>query len=330
MSEKNKHIVSEELLFRYFAEEVSPDEQEMVLVWKNESESNLSEFNRIEFFFLDIKALNRRGQNGSAYDLDAAWNKFSRDNLLNKKVDNATNWWRIAASILLVFGIGWFTYFSREVKSIEVITSADQQTIELSDGSEIALNTGSQLIYPDRFKGAQRKVQLKGEAYFKIAHDAEKPFLIETDEVLVKVLGTSFNINNSNTDSIVVSVDTGKVKMSVGSREEILTKGYRGIYFKSTEQLVKINNSHTISHNYWRTKTLSFKGATVSEAVKAIEKVYTVKVNFSSPDIGNCKIHVDFENEEVEEVLNIVAETLGLVWSNQGDSYLLAGYGCPE
>ena len=53
MSEKNKHIVSEELLFRYFAEEVSPDEQEMVLVWKNESESNLSEFNRIEFFFLD-------------------------------------------------------------------------------------------------------------------------------------------------------------------------------------------------------------------------------------------------------------------------------------
>ncbi|MEP3389900.1 MAG: FecR domain-containing protein [Reichenbachiella sp.] len=328
MSEKNRHSVSEELLFRYFLNEVSPDEQDIVLSWKAESEQNLEEFARVRMVLLDINAVNSIGKGAENYDASLAWKKFQQVNHVRKT--SSFTWLKIAASIILILGAGWFTYVSNRVETLELIVQNEQQAIELEDGSKISLNEGSQLIYPDKFKGSNRKVQLKGEAYFEVAHNPEQPFLIETDEVEVQVLGTKFNVNNTNKDSVVVSVDSGKVRMSVGGKEEILTAGYRGVYYRSTELLVKIETANTGMHNYWRTKTLAFKGATVSEAVNAIQKVYGVKVKLSNPEIANCKINVDFENEEIEHVLEIIGETLNLVWSNQGDAYLLAGYGCPQ
>lgn len=328
MSEKNRHSVSEELLFRYFVNEVSPDEQELISTWKTESEKNLEEFNRVRVFFLDVKAIESIGKTDSNYNVQIAWKKFQQVN----PTDKTSNFGKlkIAASVLLVLGVGLFAYMTNQVETIELVAQNEQQAIELEDGSKISLNEGSQLIYPDKFKGGNRQVKLKGEAYFDVAHNPEQPFLIETDEVQVQVLGTKFNINNSNEDSVVVSVDMGKVRMSVGGNEEILTAGYRGVYYRSTELLVKIESANTGMHNYWRTKTLAFKGATVSEAINAIQKIYGVKVNLSNPDIANCKINVDFEDEKIEHVLEIIGETLNLVWSNQGDAYLLAGYGCPQ
>lgn len=328
MSEKNRHSVSEELLFRYFVNEVSPDEQELISTWKAESEKNLEEFNRVRVFFLDVKAIDSIGKTDSNYNVQIAWKKFQQVN----RTEKTSNFGKlkIAASVLLVLGVGLFAYMTNQVETIELVAQNEQQAIELEDGSKISLNEGSQLIYPDKFKGGNRQVKLKGEAYFDVAHNPEQPFLIETDEVQVQVLGTKFNINNTNEDSVVVSVDTGKVRMSVGGNEEILTAGYRGVYYRSTELLVKIESANTGMHNYWRTKTLAFKGATVSEAINAIQKIYDVKVNLSNPDIANCKINVDFEDEKIEHVLEIIGETLNLVWSNQGDAYLLAGYGCPQ
>lgn len=328
MSEKNRHSVSEELLFRYFMDEVSPDEQDMILSWKAESDENLIEFERVRIFFLDAKAINSIGKEDRNYDVTFAWKKFQQQN----KLHQSTNfiWLKVAASILLILGAGWFVNESNQVETLELVAQEDPQAIELVDGSKISLNEGGRLIYPDIFKGGNRKVELKGEAYFEVAHNPEQPFLIKTDEVEVQVLGTKFNVNNTNKDSVVVSVDSGKVRMSVGGKEEVLTAGYRGIYYRSTELLVKIETAKTGMHNYWRTKTLAFKGATVAEAIDAIQKVYGVQLKLSNPDIANCKINVDFENEEIEHVLEIIGETLNLVWSNQGNSYLLAGYGCPQ
>lgn len=328
MSEKSRHIVSEELLFRYFSNEVSPDEQEAVLSWKTETEENRLEFERINLLFLDLKAVNSIGKNGKNYDVSRAWKNL---NLVKKEESRKSfSWLSIAATVAVLIITTWLVYDTQKVEKIELVAEAKQQSVELVDGSKISLNAGSRLTYPDKFKGDNRKVELNGEAYFEVAHNPEKPFLIQTDEVLVQVLGTTFNVNNSKADSIVVTVDTGKVLMSVGGKQEILPAGYRGVYYRSTELLVKIKTEKTGMHNYWRTKTLSFSGATVAEAVKAIQDVYNVKIDFSNPAIANCRINVDFEDENIEHVLEIMGETLNLVWSNQGESYLLAGYGCPE
>ncbi|SMD36770.1 FecR family protein [Reichenbachiella faecimaris] len=331
MSEKNRHSVSEQLLFRYFANEVSPDEQETVLSWKSENEENLQEFERINLLFLDLKAVNSIGKSGKAYDVNGAWQKIVQLRKIGSNETRSTRgWWKMAAAVLVLIGTGWFTYVSRQVETLELVALDAQQSVQLADGSQVSLNEGSSLTYPDKFNGDKRKVELKGEAYFEVAHNPKQPFLIQTDEVLVQVLGTTFNVNNANADSIIVTVDTGKVLMTVGANKETLLAGYTGVYYRSSQLLVKIKSERTGMHNYWRTKTLSFNGATVAQAVSAIESIYKVKVNLSNPDIANCKINVDFEDEKIEHVLEIMGETLNLVWSNQGESYLLAGYGCPQ
>lgn len=332
MSEGKRHSVSEELLFRYFIEEVSPDEQETVLSWKAKSEDNHAEFERVRIFLLDMKALRSIGSGQAAYDLAKAWKNVQPDKSTTTDQQKQAQWsWvKIAATILLVAGVGWFAYLSNEAETQTAVALAEHQDIELADGSNVTLNKASELTYPDRFKGDERKVVLKGEAYFDIASDPDQPFVIQTAEVQVTVLGTSFNVNNSTADSIVVSVDTGRVSMTVGDKEEILTPGFSGVYYRATQTLVKTSSDHIGMHNYWRTKKLSFREATVSQAVRTIQEVYDVKVEYSNPDIANCKINVDFEDEPVENVLDIMAETLNLVWSNQGHAYLLAGYGCPQ
>ncbi|UXX79223.1 FecR domain-containing protein [Reichenbachiella carrageenanivorans] len=332
MSERKRHSVSEELLFRYFIEEVSPDEQETVLSWKAMSEANYAEFERVRVFLLDVKALRSIGGDHASYDVLKAWEKVQRRKPVASMSQKSItwNWMKIAVTILLVAGAGWFAYLFSQVETQTTVAVAETQGVELADGSNVTLNKGSELIYPDRFKENQRNVVLKGEAYFEITKDPDQPFVIQTDEIQVTVLGTSFNVNNANADSVIVSVDTGRVLMSVGGKEEILTPGFRGVYYRSSQTLVKVAIDHVGMHNYWRTKKLSFRGATVAQAVRTIQEVYEVKVEYSNPDIAYCKINVDFENEPVENVLDIMAETLNLVWSNQGHAYLLAGYGCPQ
>ncbi|MEP2025104.1 MAG: FecR domain-containing protein [Reichenbachiella sp.] len=331
MSEKNRHIVSEELLFRYFANEVNPDEQEMVWSWKSENHKNQQEFERVNLLFLDLKAVNNIGKDGAVYDVDGAWQKILKSKKGgSSQTRSVLGWWKIAAAVLVMIGMGWFTYMSRQVETLELLAEDSQQAVQLVDGSQVSLNQGSSLTYPNKFNGAERKVELKGEAYFEVAHNPKQPFLIQTDEVVVQVLGTTFNVNNANADSIIVTVDTGKVLMTVGGNQETLPAGYQGVYYRSSQQLVKIISERTGMHNYWRTKTLSFSGATVAQAVSAIEDIYEVKIDFSNADIANCKINVDFQDEKIEHVLEIMSETLNLVWSNQGDSYLISGYGCPQ
>lgn len=333
MSKRKRHIVSEELLFRYFVEEVSPDEQEMVLYWKDLSLENQQNFERCRIFFIDVHALKSVGQVALEYDVEKAWSNTFRP---KKGTDTSRNdglydFLKIAATILLVVGAGWLAYqLTHKIENTELSASGDIQSVDLPDGSHITLNKNSQLIYTSEFGDKERRVKLKGEAYFDVKHNPDQLFVIETGEIQVKVLGTSFNINNSASDSVVVTVDTGRVQMIVSDKEEILTPGFKGIYYRSSQLLVKLETNKIGMQNYWRTKALTFQATPLSEVLGALQAVYDTKIETSNANIVNCKISVDFEEESLENVLNIIGETLNLVWSKKDGVYLLAGDGCSD
>lgn len=333
MSEGKRHIVSEELLFRYFIGEVNPDEQETILEWKNLSVVNQHEFDRVRIFFLDVKALNNMETSQVVYDVGKAW-KNTYKAKKRTKIDRSGNVYvflKIAATIILLAGAGWFGYQStNEIETTNLVASNNIKSVDLPDGSNVTLNKNSQLTYSEEFGDEERKVELKGEAYFDVSHNPDRPFVIEAGTVQVRVLGTSFNINNSASDSVVVTVDTGRVQMIVSGNQQVLTPGFKGIYYRSTQLLVKIETSRTGMQNYWRTKTLNFQSTSLSEVLAALQAVYDTKIETSNTDIINCKISVDFEEESLENVLNIIGETLGLVWSKKDGVYLLAGNGCPN
>ena len=124
----------------------------------------------------------------------------------------------IAASVLLVITFGVIFVLQQVGKTQNLITKTttrgQKSTITLTDGSQVRLNSESSLIYPERFEENVRSIQLVGEAFFDVARDENRPFIIKSGEVTTTVLGTSFNVSAFPDEDIEVTVATGKVKVS--------------------------------------------------------------------------------------------------------------------
>ncbi|MEO9965506.1 MAG: FecR domain-containing protein [Reichenbachiella sp.] len=336
MSKEERHIVSEEELYLHFASELSDDQQAQVLDWKSLSGENEAEYNRLKLLFLDLKAVNTIGAEDEGFDVGQAWAKSVRRRRSTNNHHSISPYYilRVAAMIVLMIGVGWFCWDmgtkSESTNLIEYVASGEMKSITLPDGTNINLSKNSRLIYSKNFDKKNRTVSLEGEAFFDVTHNPKLPFVVKTGEVQVRVLGTSFNVNNAISDSVEVMVKTGKVQMTASRKRTILTPGYRGVYYRSTRQLVKIGNTRAESPLPKTNRKLSFEDQPLSEILASLHQAYQIKVNLSNPAIANCKISISYEGGPIEEFLNGVGYRLGIVWSNQGDAYLLAGRGCPE
>lgn len=335
MSKENGSIISEELLFRHFDDAASKEEAALIDMWIAASEENRLEYERIHIFYLDVKAIGSLKQKGHQYNATAAWENINSKNHIKQpkgetRITVSNQLLRIAAMIIVVLGAGWFAYDSFYTTKISTI-AAIQQSVEqpLTDGSIITLNQNSKLTYPEKFIEDERRVELEGEAYFDIAPNPEKPFVISASEIEILVVGTSFNVNaNEDIDSIVVSVDTGIVRIITAIRKETIEAGSIGVYYRSTQVLTIIESNNVGVQNFWRTKRLSFNGASLLEVIETINMTYDVEVSLSDPLLGNCKLSVDFEDESLEDVLAVIATTLRLKLSEENNIYLLSGEVC--
>jgi len=327
MEKADGRNMTDELLYRHFAGQLDDALTGSVLAWKEESEKNRLEYERAHIFYLDTQALAHRHRQEKAYDTQAAWKKVRAQN--RKKIPQARPYFRLVASVvlLLVFGLTYYLL----IKADQVTVAAHQERLiqELPDGSGITLNVGAELRYPEKFRGNTREVELKGEAYFEVEASKEKPFVIKVDDLQVVALGTAFNIKAiESNDTITVSVDEGIVHMIYKTETKELKTGERGLFIRNVAQLQIVPVERIATYNYWRTKRLNFYGNTLIEVVQSIEQIYEVKVDIANTGIGECKITVNFENESVENVLDIIAATLNLEVSNQNGIYLLTGEGC--
>lgn len=128
---------------------------------------------------------------------------------------------KVAASVTLFLGFSLLAYFfytdarDQTANTVTKTTVAGQKsTITLADGTTIRLNSESSLVYPESFDGDIRSVQLVGEAFFDVAHDEKRPFIIKSGDLVTTVLGTSFNISAFPDEDIEVTVASGKVAVS--------------------------------------------------------------------------------------------------------------------
>ena len=231
---------------------------------------------------------------------------------------------------ILLAGI-WF-FFDQNQKTENIISLAtENQVVEktLPEGSKITLNKNSSISYPETFDKNQRNVSLTGEAFFEVQSNPNQSFVISTQNTTIRVLGTSFNVNSKDTsDSIIVTVDSGKVLFSANELEEELTPGSIGIFIKSKGMLSSNSVTNTSTYDFWRTKTLSFGGVSLSEAIDAIERTYQTSIKLSDPNLKACKISVVFQDETLENVLDIIATTLNLKVTEEKGQYTLTGNGC--
>lgn len=244
---------------------------------------------------------------------------------------NRRVWMQLAAAIALVLAIGftWKTFIYNPV--INEITELEQQKeIFLADGTLVTLNQNSNLSYPEDFKGNTRTVILSGEAFFEVAHNPEKPFVIKTKEASVKVLGTSFNLRANSDESFTeVEVATGKVALNVNQSKNtlILTANEKGVY----EHGVKLEKKSAPYQNAqaWRTGELKFKDLALSEVVLLLERRFRISINLDEK-ISHCKFTSNFDKgTSIKEVFASMERILSVEIEEGVDGgYSIGGDSC--
>lgn len=198
-----------------------------------------------------------------------------------------------------------------------IVPYGRRSKIELSDGSQVWLNSGSKLVYPVIFASKKREVYLEGEAIFEVAHDKVHPFMVMAKNHEIEVLGTVFNVSNySDEKSISTTLKSGSVQINYKgdsffkSNETIkITPGTKVDYNKN---LHKVSSKKVDVDNYfsWREGVLIFKNHNMEYITKRLSRYYNVNIVIKNKDLAGQTFsgYLDLK-ENVENVVEIIKET---------------------
>lgn len=296
----------EELLAKYFTEEATEEECKQVEEWRNTSKENSEAF----FSYKNVWASTTPVKPGTDIDelLSEAGSKTETIPLWRK------SWFRYAASIILVVGVTLALYYGQD--QIFSNTGALAREVRLDDGTVVTLYKDATL--EEITMEQERKVRIKGKAFFDVKENKNKPFIILTPEAMIRVLGTSFLVNSSVEYTTEVVVESGLVSFAPNPENNKgittsikLSKGEKGIISPRARGIVKQNNR---DENYlaWKTQILTFKEKDLAYVGSVIEEVYGYQVKFSNQDLKTCKLTAKFNRKPPQDIAKLISETFGL------------------
>lgn len=158
-----------------------------------------------------------------------------------------------------------------------IVPAANFLNLTLSDGTKVWVNASSELVFPSRFAKDKRQIKLKGEAYFQVAKDVERPFYVETDGGNVKVLGTHFNVS-AYSDRPITTLEEGKVLVYKGDLEQILLPGMKAEIVGNRIDIRKADLQKDLA---WKNNSFYFKGDNIVSIAKQLQNWYDLEVSFS-------------------------------------------------
>ncbi len=190
-----------------------------------------------------------------------------------------------------------------QADTIEVPCGKDFKLI-LADGTEVWLYADSRLIYPAQFVGDERRVFLDGEAYFRVAKDSEHPFIVSTDRMEARVLGTELNVNSRKNH---VALITGSVEVSTGntSHRQLLTPGQSASLADGGRLIVECENME--SYVYWRNGYIYFDDATLTEIAQQLGRWFNVDVEVKNAQKQHLRLHFLYKrSDSMKRVVSIL------------------------
>ncbi|MGM0613462.1 MAG: FecR family protein [Bacteroidota bacterium] len=228
--------------------------------------------------------------------------------------------WRIAAVIVLLITIGGLYQIfvqpleSEDISYVEKSNPAGQRShFILPDNSVVWLNAQSTIIYPESFEDlSQRKIELKGEAYFEVTHRASKPFVVETDIFDVEVLGTSFNVKAYEEDEeYTTTLTEGKVKLSdeKEKKKTFLNTGEMYVYNKKKQSTDVRKGIDTEKITSWKDGKLVFDDVAFSSVAKELERWYGTEIELTSSIKGKYSYTMTITDEKLKEVCQLIKES---------------------
>lgn len=225
---------------------------------------------------------------------------------------------RIAAAVLILLFTGVVIYLmvgrkpAAEMVQLSTLNEANTLIKTLSDGSVIYIAQNSLFSFPEKFGSGSRNVELKGEAFFDVTPDPDMPFTIETDEALIQVLGTAFNVKTKNGDGFELYVDRGTVKVTLKkdpAHAEMVSAG---------EQISSVRNSLVKSKHVadgtgsWYRQRMHFKDEPLQNVINVLNRNFGTTFALADKEVGKHKLTVTFQNETAETMTGLICVTLNL------------------
>jgi transmembrane sensor len=321
----------DDLIAKVLTDEASGAEQAEFKAWLDESPDNRQ-------YFDDLKKVwdnSADALNALDVDTDKAWVNVqkrihSQNNALKIKWLSTSNILKLAAALALIFTA--YVVFTKNEK-IEQRVYVAENTVKqdtLNDGSIITLNKKAQLTTV--FSKTERRVKLEGKAYFAVAPNKEKPFVIEAKALEVKVVGTEFTVDDQSLpNNVIVIVEEGIVEVK-GKNNEIKTlkKGEKVVYDLLMNAFTMVGKNEDKNAMAFKTQTLEFDGTPLKDVVKKLNEFYGDSVEIASPAIENCPISfsriIDLEKKSLDEVLEGLYDAI--VKEKKNGKIYLTGNGC--
>ena len=260
--------------------------------------------------------------------------------------------WQWAAAAILILGVAGGLFYTRKLQSdalaashimhkIHVPYGATQKLV-MPDGTKVVLNAGSTFSYPETFAKSTRDVNLTGEAFFEVTHNAKKPFLVHTDKLIVKVLGTVFNVKAYNDDkTIETTLLKGKVQVELKNIPE------KTIILLPNEKLMVANNlaqtkataggkmeyqvtslsavkPGDIKETAWLDNRMLFTNEPFEDVAKQIERKYDVQVVFENQALKAEQISGLLDKESLQQAMQIIEMTTPFKFRIEGKVLYLA------
>lgn len=260
---------------------------------------------------------------------------------------------RIAASVAIVTGalLGYYVFTQQPFaptrwqaatgENTKMNRSRQTQTVILSDGTKVKLSPGSNIRYTEDFNRTDRTVILEGEAFFDVARNPERPFLVLSNGLVTRVLGTSFMVS-SNDREVTVSVKTGRVEvLSQESYDRmrdtearlstamVLKPNQKAVFFKKEASLTRsLVEDPVIVNPSARPATLSFDNTPAAEVFERLADAYNIEIIYDRDTFSQCRLTVSLEDEQLFEKLEVICKTFNADYRLSDAKILIEGKGC--
>lgn len=330
MEKERAHI--DELIAKYLAGEATQEETHQVHSWREKSVLNRQYMAQFEVIFKGASA----AKDLQVFDTDAAWRKVKASLKDDRRVipmpvsrPNRALYWQVAAGFLITLLAGVYLFNRNVTPARDDVFSSNSHPVAdtLPDGSQIYLNKQTTLQYAFDKKSNERRVSLKGEAFFTVEHDDKKPFVVDVDGVLIRDIGTAFNVKaEEGSTTIEVVVNEGEVMFYTAEDSGLyLRAGARGVYDKVRKQFtVEQPDPNALAY---KTGVFNFNNLELAAVVRQLNRVYSQPIELS-PGLEACRLTVAFKHSSQDEVVAVIAETLGLTVREGDGRILLEGTGC--
>lgn len=313
-----------ELLNKYIAGDTSQEEREAIQRWIEADEENRKELISLRILYnITLAHLPEEGK--------------ERERKKSRKVQLFADLLKIAAAILITFTCTYYFLQSQQKEIPSVPDTIAMQTLHvpagqrveltLSDGTKVWLNSLSTFIFPTQFTETARNVYLDGEGYFEVAEDAGKQFKVNTQNHIVKVFGTEFNVfaygkNNSFETSLIngsVEIATKDDRINIP-----LTPGNR-VYLENDRLIT--DSIRDNDYFLWKKGIISFNHERIEDMLKKLELYYDIRIENHNKRIVNVRYTGKFRTKDgIEHVLNVLQVPTGLRYKRDSENNLIQIY----